>query len=154
LEKRIRNRKTRRGKKKNRKFLTSRDPTLDQQQLPKSVNIGGRHDHSDAGKVGKCDVNHSYTHSQQSSVEIENHDSNAVESCIVIDAEAVSPANHHQNVVITDAVLDGNTHNTHQTNTTSATGIRSCYENDSNETNPTGHHTEDLFVLVKKENGE
>ena len=149
MEKRVRKRKTRRGKKKTRKPLikVSSDPTHDQQHLIKSVNIHGKHNQSSAGNVGRCG-NYSYTHSQNSSTEIDNHDSNIDKTCTVRDARVVPLANHcttsevtgHHNVAFTEdnALLDG----TDQNRTANATGIRSC------------HHSEDLFLLVKKENGE
>lgn len=133
MEKRVRKRKTRRGKKKTRKPLikVSSDPTHDQQHLTKSVNIHGKHNQSSAGNVGRCG-NYSYTHSQNSSTEIDNHDSNIDKTCTVRDARVVPLANHcttsevtgHHNVAFTEdnALLDGTDQN--------------------------------LFLLVKKENGE
>ena len=125
LEKIVRKRKTRRGKKKNRKFLTSRDRTHNEQQLTKSVNIDGKHDQNNAGDVGRCS---DHSHSQYGIKKSENHNSNAVQSCAAREKEVIPGSNE---------IPNSNTHHDLK-----------------RETKPDYRNTEELLVLVRKENGE
>ena len=126
MEKIVRKRKTRRGKKKkNRNFITSRDRTHNEQQLTKSVNIDGKHDQNNAGDVGRCS-NHSCTHSQYGIKKSENHNSNAVKNCVAREKEVITESNE---------IPNNNTHHDLK-----------------RETKP--DDPEELLVLVRKENGE
>ena len=159
LEKKVRKRKTRRGKKKNRKFFTKPidDYSRDQKQITKSVILNNEPNQSNTGNVQKSG-NHANTPSQRSCIGINrnNDHSNTNGNFPVSYVSVVSSVNNskkaevisEQKVVIT--VPDDNVHQTHMAG---ATGVNIC-QNNLHETKPDCHNRKDLLILAQKEDGK
>lgn len=134
LEKKMRKRKTRRGKKKNRKFLIK--VPLDQPSKPKKDIAGDV-------EVSEC---HSLVHNQKHSfLEITSHHCGMFDYKICdVTAEQHAIIAEHNAVPSVDLK---------KTDVTSEIGRR-CYDNGPNQTKPDSCDAKDLTVLLKKANGE
>lgn len=160
MEKKVRKRKTRRGKKKNRKFLTKPfvNSSCEQQQIATPVIHDGQFNKNNAGDVQRSG-NHANTPSQRSFIEIDHRDeqSNGNGNLPVSDVGVVPSIKHCNEatvIPVQKVVITLSDDNNHQARMTDATGVNIHHNNNLLQAKPDPYNREDLLVLTEKDNGE